>query len=148
MDAYVIIGAPATRKSTLIRCLTGCYNRNIRDILLTNGRSIQVYAVTNSLQASHVTSQELMKESTRTRCQAVLFGLWPKAHPASPIKYPDALTYLNDFVIDGWNVKKVVVLDNTDHHIYQQFDVLAIPKSTKDPVNKSAKVVREFFSWH
>lgn len=148
MDAYVIIGAPATRKSTLIRCLTGCYNRNIRDILLTNGEHIQVFAVTNSLQATHVTSEEFMKESGRTNCRAVLFGLWPKAHPVNPIKYPDALTYLNDLMIDGWKVKKVVVLDDTDDQVYSQFDVMRVAKATRMPVNESAKLVREFFNWY
>ena len=147
MDAYVIIGAPATRKSTLIRCLTGCYNRNIRDISLSGGKKIQIYAVTNSLQATHVTAEEFMKESARTHCQAVIFGLWPKAHPANPIKYPDALTYLNDLMIDGWNVKKVVVLNDLDRQTYGQFDTIQLKSITKDPINLSAKIVREFFRW-
>lgn len=147
MDAYAIVGAPATRKSTLIRCLTGCYNRNIRDILLTNEKKIQVYAVTNSLQATHLTSEIFMKESARTRCQAVLFGLWPNSHPANPIKYPDALTYLNDFMIDGWRVKKVIVLGDCDSHIYRQFDMLTLPDVDKEPINISAKKAREFFDW-
>ena len=147
MDVYVLVGSEATRKSTLIRCLTGCYNRNIRDILLENGSSIRVYAVTNTLQAMHVTDEDLVKEAERTHCRAVILAMWPQAHPANPIKYPDALTYLNDFLIDGWRIKKVVVLGDINAAIYKQFDVCHLPNVTKDPVNQSAQKIRQFFQW-
>ena len=31
-DVFVIIGNPNTRKSSVVRCLTGCFNRSLRDI--------------------------------------------------------------------------------------------------------------------
>lgn len=147
MDIYVLVGNEATRKSTLIRCLTGCYNRNIRDIMFENGSSIRLYAVTNTLQAMHLTSEDFMKEAERTHCQAVLLEIWPKAHPANPIKYPDALTYLNDFLIDGWRIKKVVALGDINADVYQQFDVCHLPHVTKESINKSAQKIRQFFQW-
>jgi hypothetical protein len=38
MDVYLLVGNPRTRKSSLIRCLSGCFNRNVRDIQLLSGR--------------------------------------------------------------------------------------------------------------
>ena len=42
LHAYVLIGSPRTRKSTLLRCLTGCYSRNLRDIETHHGQVLKV----------------------------------------------------------------------------------------------------------
>lgn len=149
MDAYVIIGMPNTRKSTIISSLTGCCNRSVRDILLTSGKQIKTYVRTTGLQSVHTTSEEFLKEAMDIvmKCDSVLFSLWPKPHPVNPIKYPDALTYLNDLIIDGWNIKKVVVLDKESADIYRQFSVLAQPNSSRDPINKTAQAIRQHFEW-
>ena len=51
MDVYLLVGNPRTRKSSLIRCLSGCFNRNVRDIQLLSGRApIRLYARAGSAQ--------------------------------------------------------------------------------------------------
>jgi len=37
MDVYAIVGNPHTRKASVVRSLTGCFNRSLRDIELVSG---------------------------------------------------------------------------------------------------------------
>ena len=51
MDAYIIIGNPNTRKASVVRSLTGCFNRSVRDIQPLGGRQpLRLYARVGALQ--------------------------------------------------------------------------------------------------
>ncbi len=150
MDAYVIIGNPNTRKSTLIRCLTGAYNRNKRNIMLNSGEEIIVYARTTSLQSIHTTCDDFIKEvqqTSLTKQDAVLFSLWPKAHPANNVMYPDALTYLDMLNMEDFSIKKIVVLHSEYSATFKQYNTLILSDVTCQPINKSASKIRSFFNW-
>ena len=50
MDAYLIIGNPNTRKASLVRSLTGCFNRSVRDILIQGAKTpVRFYARVGTL---------------------------------------------------------------------------------------------------
>lgn len=144
MDAYVIIGGPNTRKSSVTRSLTGCFNRNVRNILLQNGTQIQIYARVSSLQESGTTAQDFIAEVNQTQCQSVVFCLWPTSSPSKPTAYPDATAYLSAFNAAGWNIIKVAVLGNTPAIYPNQ---ASCPNSQTDAINQTALAVRCHFGW-
>ena len=56
MDAYIVIGNPNTRKSSVVRSLTGCFNRSIRDILLVGDKTaLRLYARVGCVQDTSTT---------------------------------------------------------------------------------------------
>lgn len=114
MQAYVVIGNPNTRKSSVLRCLTGCFNRSVRDIQLQSGSApLRLYARVGSLQESRTTAAEFEAEVARKRCGAVVFCLWPSAHPLEPTACPDAQAYLDWFKAAGWQFEAVAVWART-----------------------------------
>ncbi|MEY2689741.1 MAG: hypothetical protein RL375_3940 [Pseudomonadota bacterium] len=147
MHAYVVIGNPNTRKSSVLRCLTGCFNRSVRDIQLQGGTApLRLYARVGALQESRTTADEFELEISRKRCAAVAFCLWPSAHPLEPGTYPDAQTYLDAFRAKGWTVDAIAVLGQNaggvKHTRLRQF-----PQASTDPINLTAQQVRSLFGW-
>ena len=53
MDAYLIIGNPNTRKASLVRSLTGCFNRSVRDILIQGSKTPQRFYARAGALARH-----------------------------------------------------------------------------------------------
>lgn len=146
MDAYVIIGGPNTRKSSVTRSLTGCFNRSVRNILLNNGAQIQIYARVSSLQESKTTAQDFISEVHQSGCQFVVFCLWSQPNPADPVQYPDASSYLAAFISAGWNIVKTAVLGQgqaSSPYPQQSFS----PNSQTDPINLTSQAVRSHFGW-
>ena len=146
MDAYVIVGRPNTRKSTIMRSLTGIHNRGRRDIALLDGMRIEVYARVSSLQESRTTPSEFVREVSQQRCDAVAFCLWPDANFQSPNDFPDAHSYLRMFRDAGWNIVRVAVLGQAvSEPSYPNVEFF--PTSQSAPVNQTAQGVRRHFGW-
>ena len=77
MDAYLIIGNSNARKASLVRSLTGCFNRNVRDILIQGSKApVRFYARIGALQDTRTSVGDFVAEVGRARCQAVLFCLF------------------------------------------------------------------------
>jgi hypothetical protein len=63
MDAYLIIGNPNTRKASLVRSLTGCFNRSVRDILIQGSKTpLRFYARVGALQDTRTTVEDFAAE--------------------------------------------------------------------------------------
>jgi len=98
MDAYLVIGNNHTRKSSLVRCLSGCFNRSVRDIQLINGRApMRLYARAGAAQETRKSPETFVTEVLASRCAAVLCCLLPTALPNEPDLYPDAQSYIAHF---------------------------------------------------
>ena len=110
MDAYLLIGNANTRKTSVIRSLTGCFNRSVRDIQLQSGKPVRFYARVGALQNTRTTLDDFVQEVNRSRCQAVLFALLPNAVHTDLMGYPDAQTYVAGLRERGWRIKGVAVL--------------------------------------
>jgi hypothetical protein len=114
MDAYIIIGNTNTRKASLLRSLTGCFNRSVRDILLQGDKRPQrFYARVGTLQDTRTTIDQFVQEVMRSRCEATVFCLSPGAKPDQP-DLPDAQTYVAALRKLGWRIKGVAVLGQND----------------------------------
>ena len=146
VNAYLIIGGAHTRKSTLLRCLTGCFNRSTRDIELLRGGTVRLYARVSALQESRTSPQDFIEEVQRSRCREVAFLLWPEANPLDPKRLPDALAYIAAFQAAGWTFAKTAVLGA--HPIHPHLPELSrFPEVLNQPINATAHRIRAHFGW-
>ena len=147
MDAYVIIGNPHTRKASLVRALTGCFNRNVRDVLFEGAAAaVRVYARAGSLQDTRASPEAFIAEAARMRCSAVLCCLSPSAHPNHRELYPDAESYLARFEAAGWRIRSIAVLGQNAGGVRSP-DLRQFPLATTAPINVTAHAVRTHFGW-
>lgn len=147
MNAYLLIGEPGTRKSSLLRSLTGCFNRSDRDIQLLDGRTIRIYARVSTLQESKTTPREFLVEVEKRNCLNVIFSLLPDPNPLFPIPFPDAQTYIETFLDAGWNFISTAVVGI--HPISPALENVAhFPRAASLPINIVAKNIRTHFGWH
>lgn len=147
MDVYLIIGNSNTRKASLVRSLTGCFNRSVRDILIQGARSpVRFYARIGALQETRTTVEDFVAEVGRVRCQAVICCLSPAAALNSPTDRPDAQAYVAGFKAAGWRIKAVAVLGQDGGGV-RASNLRQYPQAPTAPVNVTAREVRAQFGW-
>lgn len=147
MDAYILIGNANTRKTSIVRSLSGCFNRSVRDIQLQSGkRPVRFYARVGALQNTRTTVEEFTHEVARSRCEAVLFCLSPNAHKTDLLEYPDAQAYVAALRERGWRIKAVAVLGQDSGGVRAPNLRQHIQAPTA-PVNVTARDVRAQFGW-
>ncbi len=147
MDCYLIIGNSNTRKTSIIRSLTGCFNRNVRDIQLQGTKSpVRFYARVGTLQDSRTSIEDFLGEARRSRCQAVICCLSPSASPDEPERCPDAKAYLAGFIAAGWHCKAVAVLGQNGGGV-RAGNLRQYPLAPTAPINLTARDIRAQFGW-
>ncbi len=147
MHAYVIIGNVNTRKASVVRSLTGCFNRNVRDIEpLAGGPALKVYARAGALQDARTPPAVFIAEASAKRCDSVLVCLSPSASLLHPAELPDARTYLAQFRAAGWTVKSIAVLGQNGGGVRSPA-LRQFPYAPTVPINVTAQAVRTHFGW-
>lgn len=147
MDAYLIVGNPRTRKSSLVRALTGAFNRSLRDIALQGGRgALRLYARAGSLQDARSAPDDFVAEVGRLRCDALLCCLLPAAHPLAPAELPAAAAYVARFERAGWRIASIAVLGQ-DRGGLRSPRLQQFPQAGTAPINVTAAAVRAHFGW-
>lgn len=147
MDIYLVVGNLNTRKSSLVRSLTGCFNRSVRDIQpLSDGTPLRLYARAAALQVSGTSPEEAIAEVAARRCEAALLALWASAHPHDEARLPDAATYLKAFEAAGWRLRAAAVLGQNSGGLRGPA-VRQFAQAGTQPVNLTAHAVRAHFGW-
>jgi hypothetical protein len=147
MDLYVVVGNPRTRKASVVRSLTGCFNRSVRDIQTAAGRQpLRLYARVGALQDTHTAPEDFIAETARARCTAVLCCLAPAAHPQGAELWPDAPVYLAAFAAAGWRLRAVAVLGQNGGGV-RGAKVRQFALASTQPINVTAQAVRAHFGW-
>jgi len=147
MDAYIVIGNPNTRKASVVRSLSGCFNRSLRDIQPEGGKPLlRLYARVGSLQDTKAGPDDFLAEVPRARCAAVLCCLSPTAHPDHPERFPDALAYLAAFKAAGWRIRSIAVLGQNGGGVRSP-SLRQFPQAPTAPINVTARAVRLHFGW-
>lgn len=142
-----MIGNPNTRKSAVLRSLSGCFNRSVRDIQLTRSTSpLRVYARAGALQMGGTTPAEAVAEVAAKRCDAALLCLWPSAHPHDATAYPEATAYLAHFEAAGWRLRAIAVLGQNTGGV-RGANVRQFAMASAQPINVTAHAVRGYFGW-
>jgi hypothetical protein len=147
MDLYVVIGNPNTRKASVVRSLTGCFNRSVRDIQPLGGKPLlRLYARVGTLQDSKASPADFIAEAARMRCNAVLCCLAPGANPDHPDRLPDAPAYLAAFKAASWRICSIAVLGQNGGGVRSPH-LLQFPQAPIAPINQTARAVRTHFGW-
>lgn len=147
MDLYLIVGNPNTRRASIVRSLTGCFNRSVRDIALVSGKAtLRLYARVGSLQESKTGPADFRAEAEATRCDAVLCCASPLASIGAPDRFPSAQAYLDHFVQHGWQLRSVAVLGQNSGGLRSAL-LKPFPQSGTAPINVTAAAVRRHFGW-
>lgn len=147
MDVYAIVGNTHTRKASVVRSLTGCFNRSLRDIeLVPGGPALRVYARAGALQDARTPPDAFIAEASARRCEAVLVCLSPSANLLYPEELPDARAYLALFRDAGWLVKSIAVLGQNAGGLRSP-DLRQFPYAPTVPINVTAAAVRAHFGW-
>ncbi len=147
MDVYLLIGNPRTRKASIMRSLTGCFNRSVRDIQLQGNRTAtRFYARVGSLQDKSTTADDFVEEVQRSRCQAVICCLAPAASTSDPVQCPDAQAYVAAFKARGWRIKGVAVLGQDGGGV-RATNLRQYPLAPSAPINVTARDIRAQFGW-
>lgn len=147
MDAYLIIGNSRTRKASVVRSLTGCFNRSVRDIQPARGSApLRLYARVGALQETRVSPADFLNEAAGKRCDGVLFCLWPTAHPLEPAAYPDAQAYIAHLQAAGWHFRSMAVLGQNGGDVRSP-GLERFPNAPTLPINVTAHAVRTHFGW-
>ena len=147
MDAYIVIGNPNTRRASVVRSLSGCFNRSVRDILPLGGKAaFRLYARAGSLQETRCAVDDFLAEVARARCAAVLCCLAPNASADQPERFPDALGYLAAFKAAGWRIRSIAVLGQNGGGVRSP-NLLNFPQAPTAPINHTARAVRSHFGW-
>lgn len=147
MDAYLVVGNPNTRRASVIRSLSGCYNRSLRDILVGDAtRPLKVYARVGALQETRTSAEDFIAEVARTRCEAVLCCLSASAYPHGDAALPAAPAYVQAFRAAGWRIRAIAVLGQNGGGLRGP-NVRQFVHAGTQPLNLTASEVRALFDW-
>jgi hypothetical protein len=147
MDVFIVVGNPNTRKASLVRSLTGCFNRSVRDILPLGGKqALRLYARVGSLQDTRTGPEDFVAEVARARCNAVLCCLAPTANPDHAERCPDPQAYLEVFKAASWRIRAIAVLGQNGGGV-RSANLMQFPQAPIAPINQTARAVRAHFGW-
>ena len=147
MDTYLVIGNSNTRKASVVRSLTGCFNRSTRDIqLVSRDAPMRLYARVGALQESRTTAADFRQEVAGRHCQTMICCLWPSANPLDPTRLPDTEAYLEQFATAGWTIRRIAVLGQNAGGVRSAV-LRQVPQASTDPINLTAQLVRAHFGW-
>lgn len=148
MDAYLVVGNSNTRRASVVRSLSGCFNRSVRDILPRDAtRPLRVYARVGALQETKTAPEAFLSEVARQRCEAVLLCLSASAYTAGSTSFPDARAYVARFEQEGWRVRAIAVLGQNAGGL-KAVTLRQFPQAGTNPINVTASEVRALFGWH
>jgi hypothetical protein len=153
-NLHIIIGDSNTRKSSLLRCLTGIGSGNATryiDVTEASGNTIQVYCILSALQENYkpLHPNEFIKfvQDLKPVPTDVAFTLRVSSRGA----YPDFTAYLQEFSGVGWPVLNVALLGPSAcakvKSISAPVNVISVPMSPQQPTNLTASRVRAAWRW-
>ena len=144
MDVYLIIGAYATGKSSLMRCLTGSKQMEVKKLMMLTQNIINAYVFVRSAQEKGMQPQAVINEVMQhpQKPNAVVATLRKNAVN----KCPDAISYITAFQNAGWNIQKTVLLDfQANNPAYINPRILS--HVNQQPINVPAQVIRTHFAF-
>jgi hypothetical protein len=146
MDLYLVVGNSNTRRSSVIRSLTGCFNRSVRDILPLQGTAaLRLYARAGALQDTKTSPADFIDEAGRMRCDAALCGLTASTY-GSGAEFPAAPAYVDAFRAAGWRIRAIAVLGQNTGGLRGP-GVRQFAQAPVAPINVTAAEVRALFGW-
>jgi len=152
-NLHIAVGDSNTRKSSLVRCLTGVGSGRASrylEVAERSGAVITVYCMVSALQE---------QSNPRTPAEFISFirGLKPQVTDVlftlrvSAVKhYPAVASYVSAFGRVGWPIVNVALLGGSASSLGTVFPasrVCAVPVSPSQPTNQTASQVRKVWGW-
>jgi hypothetical protein len=148
-NIYAILGNANTRKSSLVRSLTGVGRRKVVQ-LQTPGGTIDIFVQISSLQEAEILPATFITEVQNSAHQHVLVPLSVSGLFRNGTAYPDGRAYIGRFINAGWNISQIVLLGIAalPHLLPAGSPKLhTFASSTTTPVNRIAFQVRAWWNW-
>ena len=108
-DVFIIMGDGGTRKSGLIRCLSGAYNGGEYDIENANGRTLGFLVEVRSLQESATSPARFIRQVNNLQVNNILVALRIRGIRSQP----NGNQYISAFINAGWNIRGITILGST-----------------------------------
>lgn len=152
-NLHIIIGDSNTRKSSLLRCLTGLGGGNSKrflQVMEASGNVITVYCMVAALQEDYkpMSPEDFIAHinSLTPRPNDIAFTLRVSAQGA----FPSFGAYFQAFSQVGWPVMSVALLGQSacaQQSSIQCRKIWSAPKSPSQPTNQTAADVRNAWQW-
>lgn len=150
VDIFIIMGGRNTKKSATIRALTGVFKRKNYKVAIETRQGnidvINVFVQISSLQESRISPQDFINQIKQNGYLNVLVSLWISSSNGQP----DGITYIQEFISVGWNIREIVVLGTNSLSDHLPTDAPApnfIPNSRDLPANQVASQIRRLWQW-
>lgn len=161
---HIIIGDANTRKSSLLKCLTGFggRKRNMDVSLANNGGIIAVHCrKLTALQEDHIPESAFIQYiNALNPIPAHIAVILRVGKVGGRVPCPSALAYIQAFITARWQVQNIALLDSsacTLHsallNIFLAHPALPVPiisqvsNSSNLPTNEFAQQVRQDWGW-
>jgi hypothetical protein len=152
-NLHIIIGDANTRKSSLLRCLTGVGSGNSNryiEVSEASGKVITVYCMLSALQENYKPQcpAEFIDyvKALNPRPSDIAFTL----HVSSRGVYPAFSAYFQAFTQAGWSIASIALLGSSacaQQGNISATRVCAVANSTQQPTNQTATQVRKVWQW-
>ena len=157
---YIIMGKDNTRKSAIIRCLTGFRQekKKWQWYIATQKRIIIIYIQITSLQETYdgkgISAEDFIYKISILKPSNILVALRFKNNRKN--KTRDSFAYIKEFIKAKWKISEIVALGmNEKSYNKQKPNNLRIPKplfisnlgSDKKPTNEIAAAIRKKWGW-
>ncbi|MBO6781713.1 MAG: hypothetical protein JJ899_00295 [Alphaproteobacteria bacterium] len=162
--AYVIIGNPESRKSSVMRALTGAsgfapknLQNNVKQVALKDDRVIDVFVFISSMQEGEEGEYAKSPGELIADCDEfpyVLLPLWVKEGKTKNL--PDFKGYFDQMGQSGWIVENIAVLGHrkigsSKNNPFANYNMPAptiyLPHSASSPTNLTASKIRTAWGW-
>ncbi len=142
-NIFIVLGDTQTRKSAIIRVLTGAFGRALFQIA-TQNEIIDVFVQIRALQEANINPQEFIRQAADY--PNILVSLWISQGNGQP----NGLQYIQAFIDTTWPIAQIVVLgiQNLPYNLPQGLpNPLFISDSRNIPANQIAHQIRNHWHW-
>ena len=159
-NIYCVIGNGNTRKSSLIRCLTGAGRSGVFLVEMT-GAPIDILVFLSSPQEAVILPDELHDRITQAKVNHVLVPLWLRSRNATnprtwrKVQLPNAVGYLNYLMSQGHHIMRPVILFqglapngftlNTNNPVPNHFLINSTITNANNEMRERIKLI---WTWH
>ena len=145
-NVFIVIGDGGTRKSALVRALTGASNRRIYDIEDSSSNKQQFFVQVRSLQEANISPQNFILEMQSKNVSNILTTLRINGVNGQQ----SGVDYIAAFRNAGWLIDGIAIMSAaTINGLPTNYTPITIPfiNSTARAANEMASNIRQTWGW-
>ena len=142
-NVYIVMGNGKTRKSALIRAISGVRNRGKYEVEDTTPTKHEFFIQVRSLQEAKIDPQRFISEIQAENAQHVLLALRINRLNGQP----DGVSYINAFQSAAWNINGIVVMGANPPAGLPAVPTTMMNNPTSRAANEMANIIRQAWGW-